>query len=119
MNFWDRSLPTFLLPISLAAVVCSQPARASGVQAPALAAEKSRPSEKQTIEPIDINRASVEDFTKLPGIGPALARRIVAFREKHGPFRRVEDLLAIRGIGHKKWKAIRAYLKVGDATIKK
>lgn len=75
----------------------------------------SRPSAKQTIEPIDINRASVEEFTKLPGIGPALARRIVAFRERHGPFRRVEDLLAIRGIGRKKWKAIRAYLRVSDA----
>jgi len=64
---------------------------------------------------IDINQATAEEFQKLPGIGPALARRIVAFREKHGPFRRVEDLLAIRGIGHKKWKAIRAYLRVSDA----
>jgi competence ComEA-like helix-hairpin-helix protein len=63
---------------------------------------------------IDINRATVEDFSKLPGIGPKLAQRIVAFREKHGPFRRVEDLLAIRGIGHKKWKKIRPYLRVGN-----
>ncbi len=63
---------------------------------------------------IDINQASVEDFQKLKGIGPALARRIVAFREKHGPFRRVEDLLAIRGIGPKKWKALRPYLRVGN-----
>lgn len=68
---------------------------------------------------VDINRASVEEFAKLPGIGPALARRIVAFRDKHGPFRRVEDLLAIRGIGHKKWKAIRAHLRVGDAPGRK
>ena len=62
---------------------------------------------------IDINRATVEDFSKLPGIGPKLAQRIVAFREKHGSFHRVEDLLAIRGIGHKKWKKIRSYLRVG------
>ena len=68
---------------------------------------------------IDINRASVEEFTKLPGVGPALARRIVAFREKHGPFRRVEDLLAIRGIGHKKWKAIRPHLAIGEFSNKK
>lgn len=97
MNFRDRALPAFLLPLSLAAVVCPQPARATGVQAQAQTAEKSRPSDKKTIEPIDINRASAEEFTKLPGVGPALARRIVAFREKHGSFRRVEDLLAIRG----------------------
>jgi len=62
---------------------------------------------------IDLNRATVEDLSKLPGIGPKLAQRIVRFREKHGPFRRVEDLLAIRGIGHKKWKKIRPFLRVG------
>ncbi len=62
----------------------------------------------------DINRASVDDFASLPGIGPKLAQRIVAYRQKHGPFRRVEDLLAIRGIGHKKWRKIRPYLRVGD-----
>jgi competence protein ComEA len=64
---------------------------------------------------LDINQASAEDFAKLPGIGPKLAERIVAFRQKHGPFRRVEDLLAIRGIGHKKWKKIRPYLRVPSA----
>ena len=67
---------------------------------------------------IDINQATAEDFQKLPGIGPELARRIVAFRKKHGPFRRVEDLLVVRGIGHKKWKAIRPYLKVSDDSGK-
>ncbi len=68
---------------------------------------------------LDVNQATAEDFTKLPGIGPELARRIVAFRAKHGPFRRVEDLLAIRGIGHKKWRAIRPFLKVGGEVDKK
>lgn len=68
---------------------------------------------------IDINQATAEDFQKLPGIGPALAGRIVAYRKKHGPFRRVEDLLVVRGIGHKKWKAIRPYLKVGGEVDKK
>lgn len=78
-----------------------------------------RPATNQPSFVIDINQATAEDFQKLPGIGPELARRIVTFREKHGPFRRVEDLLAIRGIGHKKWKAIRPFLKVGDAPAKK
>ena len=68
--------------------------------------------ETKPIQPIDINRATEAEFAELPGIGPELARRIVAFREKHGAFRRVEDLLVIRGMGRKKWKAIRPYLKV-------
>ncbi len=67
---------------------------------------------------IDINQASAEDLQKLPGIGPELARRIIAYRQKHGPFRRVEDLLVIRGIGAKKWKAIRKYLRVGKTEVR-
>jgi competence protein ComEA len=62
---------------------------------------------------LDVNLASAEDFQKLPGIGPKLAQRIVAYRQKHGLFRRVEDLMAIRGMGFKKWKAMRPYLRVG------
>ena len=85
--------------------------------APAIARQKE--SHKPTKAPtasIDVNRASAEDLAKLPGIGPELARRIVAYRTKHGPFHRVEDLLIIRGIGPKKWKALRPYLRVGDIT---
>ncbi len=67
---------------------------------------------------LDVNRASAEDFENLPGIGPKLAERIVAFRQKHGPFRRVEDLMAIKGMGLKKWKAIRPYLRVGGNSPK-
>ena len=67
---------------------------------------------------ININQASARDFEKLPGIGPELARRIVAYREKHGPFRRVEDLLVIRGIGPKKWKAIRPHLRIDRSATR-
>jgi comEA protein len=63
---------------------------------------------------IDINKATANDLQKLPGIGPSLAKQIVAYREKHGPFRRVEDLMVISGIGFKKWKQIRPYVRVGE-----
>jgi len=63
---------------------------------------------------IDINRAAADDFQQLPGIGPRLAKEIVAYRNKHGPFRRVEDLMVIKGIGYKKWKKIRPYVRVGE-----
>ncbi len=74
-------------------------------------AEQRKPSKAPTTI-LDINRASAEEFATLPGIGPKLAQRIVTFREKHGPFRRVEDLMAIRGVGLKKWRAIRPYVEV-------
>jgi competence protein ComEA len=68
---------------------------------------------KPPVVAIDINRATADDLQKLPGIGPSLAKRIVAYRNKHGPFRRVEDLMAIKGIGFKKWEMIRPYVRVG------
>jgi competence ComEA-like helix-hairpin-helix protein len=70
-------------------------------------------NDKETKAPaLDINQASAEEFAQLPGIGPKLARRIIAYRKRHGPFRRTEDLIAIHGMGVKKWRAIRARLKV-------
>jgi competence protein ComEA len=68
---------------------------------------------------VDINRASTEEFQKLPGIGPKLAQQIVDYRTKHGPFRRVEDLLIIKGIGNKKWEALRPYVCAGCVVERK
>lgn len=48
---------------------------------------------------LDINRLSAEEMEILPGIGPATAQKIAAFREKHGPFENLESMLRIRGIG--------------------
>jgi competence protein ComEA len=56
---------------------------------------------------INLNTATVKELETLPGIGPALAKRIVLFREKRHGFKRVEELLAVPGISEKKWKALR------------
>ncbi|MDW8138113.1 MAG: ComEA family DNA-binding protein [Bacteroidota bacterium] len=61
---------------------------------------------------ISVNRASAAQLERLPGIGPKLAAAIVAYREQHGPFRRVEDLLRVRGIGPKKLAQIRDWITV-------
>ena len=94
-----------------------------GLLAAVLIFAKERPPPSREEKPagedqqlIDVNKASAEDFARLPGIGPKLAERVVTFRKKHGPFRRVEDLLAIQGIGYGKWKAIRPYLRLGSAN---
>lgn len=50
-------------------------------------------------EPIDINRANLDDLIKLPGIGPALAQRIIDYRNEHGFFQSVEGLERVSGIG--------------------
>lgn len=63
---------------------------------------------------LNINVASAQELEGLPGIGPVLAGRIVAFREARGPFRSVEDLLQVSGIGPKILDQIRALVTVGD-----
>ena len=50
---------------------------------------------------ISINTAQTDELDVLPGIGPALADRIVVYRKEHGPFRTVEDIKKVKGIGNK------------------
>jgi comEA protein len=61
---------------------------------------------------IDINVATAEQLTALPGIGSVMAERIVKFREQHGDFKRVEDLLKVKGIGEKSFQKIRPGIKI-------
>lgn len=56
---------------------------------------------------VSLNRAGVAELDTLPGIGPALAQRIVDYRRAHGPFRRIEDLQQVPGIGPAKFQEIR------------
>jgi comEA protein len=51
------------------------------------------------VEPVDINQAGSDELESLPGIGPALAERIIAYRNTHGPFESVEALQDVSGIG--------------------
>lgn len=62
--------------------------------------------------PIDLNEASVEDLCLVPGIGPSLAKEIVAYRERREGFSRIEDLQHVRGIGEKTYQRIQGYLSV-------
>lgn len=48
---------------------------------------------------VDVNHASAEELERLPRVGPALAKRIVEWRSRHGPFRQSDDLRHVRGIG--------------------
>lgn len=63
-------------------------------------------------EMVNINTASVEKLSRLPGIGDMLAERIVAYRELHGPFDAIEQLLNVEGIGEGKLNAIRSEVYV-------
>lgn len=61
--------------------------------------------------PLDISKMSEADFDRLPGIGPALARRIVMHRQNNGGIVGVDDLSGVEGIGEKKLEMIRSYVQ--------
>ncbi len=65
-------------------------------------------------ELIDINRADAEALQSLNGIGEALAERIVAYREEHGPFRETYEIMAVSGIGPGTYERIREWICVGE-----
>ena len=61
---------------------------------------------------IDLNRADQADFESLPGIGPATARPIIAFREENGPFTHIEDLMKVPGIKEARFKDVKDLVMV-------
>lgn len=76
------------------------------------------PGRKSDLQPktpdsaIDPNLSSQEDLETLPGIGPVLAQRIIAYRRVHGPFKKIDDLRQVSGIGPKKLEKLRPYVAI-------
>ena len=80
------------------------------VSGTAMAAGKPAPTAK-----VNLNTASIEQLTTLPGVGPKLAARIVEYRQKSGAFRSTQELINVQGIGEKSYAKIAAWLSVGEA----
>ena len=93
-----------LLALTLAPIIGGVPA------ADSRSSEESAP-----VAPVDLNQPDQEQLTAIPGIGPVTAERIVQWREENGPFRRVEDLMKVKGIGESTFEKLRPHIKVGKS----
>jgi competence protein ComEA len=69
-------------------------------------------------KPIDLNTATAAQLETLPGIGPATAQRIVEYREKNGGFKKIEELMNVRGIGEKSFLKIKDLITVTPPRTK-
>jgi len=84
----------------------------SAGMSPATVSAAENPAAKVTIETIYLNQATAEQLQTLPGVGPALSERIVSYRDKHGPFRSVDQLAEVNGIGEAKLAKLKDQLTV-------
>ncbi len=67
---------------------------------------------KITVKLIDINTAPKIDLLTLPKIGPVTAERIITYRDDYGPFKSIDDLLKVKGIGVKTLKKLKPFIKI-------
>jgi len=66
--------------------------------------------------PVDLNRATEAELVRLPGIGPAIARRILAYRKDHGAFGSIRELQKVRGIGPRTYERLRPLVRVSPRS---
>jgi competence protein ComEA len=92
-------------------LVASVALHAQSAQAPDAAASKS----SAATSVVNLNTATVAQLESLPGIGVKTAERIIEYRQKNGNFKKVEELMNVKGIGEKSFLKLKSRLTVGAA----
>lgn len=104
--FVRNAARTLALALGVVALLAAaSPANAADAAAPAPA--------KKTV---NVNQASADELARLPRVGPSLAGKIVAHREKNGPFKRAEDLMEVKGVGEKMFTLLKPHVAVSGPT---
>jgi competence protein ComEA len=102
-------LRRLLCVLALSGAVVAQALGAQGT-APGSTSQDSRAAKPAVV---NLNTASTSELEMLPGIGPKVAARIVEYRKAKGPFKKIEELMNVQGIGEKAFLRIRPQVTVG------
>ncbi|MFN2578526.1 MAG: ComEA family DNA-binding protein [Pyrinomonadaceae bacterium] len=111
MNKWPGISFALLAALTLSGSACVKRARAN-LPPSRPSSELVAASNQDQPRKININTAPAVVLESLPGIGKALAARIIEHREKYGPFRRVEHLIIVRGISDRRFRELRDLVTV-------
>ncbi len=79
---------------------------------PAPAAAQDKPAPAKVVSSVNLNTATVAELEGLPGIGRSTAQRIVEYRQKSGGFKKIEELMNVRGIGEKSFLKLKPMITV-------
>jgi competence protein ComEA len=102
--------------LSIAAVVLLIAAHPYGAAAAAQQPARARAAAKPAVTGvINLNTASAKELEALPGIGAKTAALIVEYRQKNGPFKKIEELMNVRGVGEKSFLKLKAQITVTAA----
>jgi competence protein ComEA len=97
-------LVVFTVVLATPSLIADVPQETAARQAP-----KAAPADAAVV---NLNSATAAELEKLPGVGPATATRIVEYRQKNGAFKKIEDLMNVRGIGEKTFLNLKPLITV-------
>ena len=106
---------TALSLVLFSCVLCAVPSAALAQGAQPKGAARSTTAKPASTAIVNLNTASATDLEGLPGIGAKTAARIVEYRQKNGPFKKVEELMNVRGVGEKNFVKLKPQITVAPA----